>query len=185
VTAAVSQRMRSRPDSTPASTATAARALLRHLAGARRLLGLGLAILAAAGVFSWVLIPSAQASGAGTKPSAATVSWLRLHDVVFLSLQTDLKAISRADDRGAVSAIVTGCQQLGADLGTIRRVPPIPDASIQRTWAAALGSFKAAADDCVRGLVDNDRALAARYGRLLRAGVADVDRVLAALRGPK
>lgn len=135
--------------------------------------------------FSSVLSSSAQASEAGTRPSAATVSWLRLHDVVFLSLQTDLEAISKADDDGAVSAIVTGCQQLGADLGTIRRVPPIPDPAIQRTWAAALGSFRAGANDCVRGLVDNDPALTSRYGRLLRTGVDDVNRVLAALGKPK
>jgi hypothetical protein len=135
-------------------------------------------------VFLVVLAASGRPASAASSTKArsgAVHSWLRRHDIVFVSLQTDLKVISTADANGSTPPIVAACQQLSADLGTIRRVPAIPDAAVERDWAAALRDFRQGADDCVQGVLHGNGTLADRSGSLLRAGVSEVDEVLADL----
>jgi len=124
-------------------------------------------------------------AAATTQPSSAVGTWLRRHDVVFLGLQTDLRVISTADANGSTTAIVAACQQLSADLATMRRLPPIPERGVEQNWSGALGAFRQGAEDCVHGVVDDVPTLDRRSGGLLKTGVADVDKVLAALHARK
>jgi len=129
-------------------------------------------------------LPAAAAGGAdsstgGTGPVRA---WVRLHDVVFLSLQTDLKSVSAEDGNGSTSAITAACQQLEVDLATIRRVPPIPSAAAERHWKLALADFGHGATACVQGILRNNQGTLSRSGPLLRSGVVQVDDVLASLK---
>jgi hypothetical protein len=141
---------------------------------------LALVIMAA---LAMALAVASPALAKGRSKSTSSVrSWLRLHDAVFFSLQTDLQVISTDAANGSVTAITAACQQLSADLGTIRRLPPIPDRLIERNWSKALRDFERGASDCVQGIVKDHPRLARRYGSLLRSGVKEVDMALASLR---
>lgn len=120
-----------------------------------------------------------------SRTSSALRSWIKLHDVAFLSLQTDLEAVSTDDDNGSTTAISAACQQLEADVATIARIPPIPDRAAQRHWTAALRDFRRGALDCVQGIVRDNQAMAVDSGPLLRSGVGQVNAVLAALKKSK
>ena len=129
--------------------------------------------------------PPAVAAGRTVRATGATNTvrgWVRLHDVVFLSLQTDLQSVSAEDGNGSTSAITAACQQLEADLATIKRVPPIPNAAAEGHWKRALTDFGHGATDCVQGILRNDQGLLSKSGPLLRSGVVQVNDVLATLK---
>jgi stage V sporulation protein SpoVS len=113
---------------------------------------------------------------------AAVRSWLNAHEIVFADLQTDLAAVSAASNNGSVKAVASDCDQLAADVTTMMSVPPIPDPQIQGHWATALADFKAAADDCVQGLTQNDARASDQYKPRVHAGISGVDRVISELK---
>jgi hypothetical protein len=141
-------------------------------------LGLVLALLGVRGPAG-----AAGHASAGSPNSSAVRSWMKLHDVVFLSLQTDLKTLSTDDENGSTTAISAACQQLEADLTTITHVHAIPDGTAERHWRLALSDFRQGAGDCVRGILRNNGTLEKNSGPLLRSGVSQVNDVLSVLKG--
>jgi hypothetical protein len=142
------------------------------------LLGLLLAVLGPATLAA----AAAGRADPGTGGASTVRTWVRLHDVVFLSLQTDLKTLSADDGNGSTSAITAACQQLEVDLTTINRVPPIPSATAERHWKVALSDFRQGAADCVQGILRSSQGMLSKSGPLLRSGVVQVNDVLATLK---
>lgn len=125
---------------------------------------------------------AASHSSSGSRASGALRSWMKLHDVVFLSLQTDLRSLSTVDANGSTTAITAACQQLEADLATITHLPPIPDTAPERHWHQALSDLARGAADCVQGIVGSNETVERRAAPLFRSGVSQVNDVLAALK---
>lgn len=82
------------------------------------------------------------------------------------AITTDLAAIH---DAGSDATMVRdGCAELEASVAAAQFYKPVPQASAQQHWAAALTAFKAAAGECLAGIDENKPAL-------LQKTSADID----------
>jgi hypothetical protein len=125
--------------------------------------------------------PAAGVSKIERSEVAAVRLWIKAHEAVFTSLQTDIKAVAASIQNGSITKITSDCDQLAADVGTASLVPHIPDSEIQSRWSAALHDFGVAASDCTRGVIQNNSRLTAEYGPKVQAGIKQTDAVLDAL----
>jgi hypothetical protein len=119
---------------------------------------------------------------ANAAPDTTVRSWLAYHGAVFAGLNADLESVTAAANKGSVSSVTAGCDQLAADTATIEGVSAIPVARIQAQWHSALADFERAAADCVEGLTHGDARLSDRYKPEIESGITGVNRVVRELK---
>jgi len=128
-----------------------------------------------------ILSPAAGAAKTDRSEVVAVRSWIKAHGAIFTSLQTDIKAVAVSIENGSITKITSDCAQLAADVGTASQVPRIPDVAIQDRWSAALRDFGTAADDCTRGVIEDNSHLTAEYRPAISAGIKRTNAVLKSL----
>jgi len=129
-----------------------------------------------------VLSSSASSSRAKRTDVSAVRSWLKYHEAVFTSLETDIRVLAAGIQNGSIVKITSDCGQLGADVATASHVAPIPDASVQRQWSAALQDFGVAATDCTRGVTEANTRLTDQFRPKIEAGITLANEVVGALK---
>ncbi|MGH9045577.1 MAG: hypothetical protein ACRDVP_12270 [Acidimicrobiales bacterium] len=78
---------------------------------------------------------------------------------------------------------ISSCQQLGADVSTISRLPAIPVQGIQQHWSLALQDLREAAKDCVSSVTNPaESRLSDRYASLVNAAVSQADAATSSLK---
>ena len=70
-----------------------------------------------------------------------------------------------------------GCVQLRSDVQSAQAYAPIPDASAERNWAAALAAYERGATDCVNGTGAANADMITQAANEIMAGSADLDKV--------
>jgi hypothetical protein len=103
---------------------------------------------------------------------------------VFNILQTAIEKLDRA--LGGTSPTLYPTvhpywQELGVDVGYASSLPPIPDASTQAQWAAALASLSTGASQSVNGTPDSgpvDQATYEQGSALITSGTTQLDRAM-------
>jgi len=97
------------------------------------------------------------------------------------TLGTDFGALEKAANAADMTTMGAGCQQLRKDVESAQAYAPIPDASAQRNWAAALAAYERGATDCVNGTGTANVDMITQAANEIMAGSASLDKVTARL----
>ena len=97
------------------------------------------------------------------------------------TLGTDFGALEKAANAADMTTMGAGCVQLREDVQSAQAYAPIPDASAQRNWAAALAAYERGATDCVNGTGASNVDMITQAANEIMAGSASLDKVTARL----
>jgi hypothetical protein len=97
------------------------------------------------------------------------------------TLGTDFGALEKAANAADMTTMGAGCVQLRKDVDSAQAYAPIPDASAQRNWAAALAAYERGATDCVNGTGTANVDMITQAANEIMAGSASLDKVTARL----
>lgn len=97
------------------------------------------------------------------------------------TLGTDFGALEKAANAADMPTMGAGCVQLRKDVESAQAYAPIPDASAQRNWAAALAAYERGATDCVNGTGSANVDMITQAANEIMAGSASLDKVTARL----
>lgn len=100
---------------------------------------------------------------------------------ILTSITADLGSMQTAGQNVDSSAMNNACVALQQDVETAHAYAPIPIASAQRPYSAALAQFARASDDCIAGVSTQDAALISKATKELSAGSTDIKNAAAAL----
>jgi hypothetical protein len=122
-----------------------------------------------------------------TSVGQADQTWYLEYGSVFNVLQTEVEKLDRA--LGATSPTLYSTvhpywQELGVDVGYAQSLPPIPDASTQSEWAAALASLSKGASQSIDGTPDSgpmDQATFEQGSALITTGTTQMDGALSSV----
>lgn len=109
-------------------------------------------------------VPSPGRSGpADPALVAAIAAWVSGSGETDLeTLAEDFTDLEQAAAASQLPAMATGCARLRTDVEAAQRHAPVPDASAQQSWAAALSLYDRGARDCVAGTTRFDPRLLGR-----------------------
>lgn len=93
------------------------------------------------------------------------------------SLARDFKDLETAANANDLKAIGGSCTELSADVTTAQHYAPIPDATAERSWAAALAQYAQGATDCMSGAATTNVNLIAKSSNEIIAGSNDLNNV--------
>lgn len=97
------------------------------------------------------------------------------------TLGTDFGALEKAANAADMTTMGAGCVQLRRDVESAQAYAPIPDASAQRNWAAALAAYERGATECVNGTGAANVDMITQAANEIMAGSANLDKVTARL----
>ena len=126
--------------------------------------------------------PEPAAAPATTPPTSALVvevaAWVAKGGEKHLTtLGTDFGALEKAANAADMTTMGAGCVQLRRDVESAQAYAPIPDASAQRNWAAALAAYERGATDCVNGTGAANVDMITQAANEIMAGSASLDKV--------
>ena len=126
---------------------------------------------------------SAPATATPTATLVAEVAaWVaKGGDKQLTTLGTDFGALEKAANAADMTTMGAGCDQLRKDVESAQAYAPIPDASAQRNWAAALAAYERGATDCVNGTGTANVDMITQAANEIMAGSANLDKVTARL----
>lgn len=78
------------------------------------------------------------------------------------ALSTDLERVTKGADRNDFPYLRAACVFTQPDVAAAQAYAPIPDAAIQKAWAAALDSYSKAMTDCIAGADKEDPVVIGR-----------------------
>jgi hypothetical protein len=130
--------------------------------------------------------PEPGGAGATATPTSTLVAevaaWVaKGGDKELTTLGTDFGALGKAANAADMTTMGAGCDQLRKDVESAQAYAPIPDASAQREWAAALAAYARGAADCVDGAGAANVELITQAANEIMAGSAHLDKVTARL----
>jgi len=97
------------------------------------------------------------------------------------TLGTDFGALEKAANAADMPTMGASCDQLRRDVESAQAYAPIPDASAQREWAAALAAYARGATVCVGGAGAANVELITQAANEIMAGSTHLDKVTARL----
>ncbi|HEU0238181.1 MAG TPA: hypothetical protein VFR11_02725 [Micromonosporaceae bacterium] len=93
------------------------------------------------------------------------------------TLGTDFRSLEQAAESADLGSMRTNCVQLGKDVAGAQAYAPIPDASAQREWSAALAAYATGAKDCVAGATTSNVNMISTAADEMIAGSNHLDNV--------
>ena len=139
-------------------------------------------------VMAMVLLAAAcgSTSGSDAPAAAATVTeWASTNQTKVDQLedarQNIIAVTDAADSDDDIPLIRTSCVTLGDAVEDARKASPIPDADIQKHWAATLAHYSTAASGCVDAIDAKDGAALAALATESTQGTAELALVQKAL----
>ena len=97
------------------------------------------------------------------------------------TLGVDFGALEKAANAADMTTMGASCGQLRKDVESAQAYAPIPDASAQTAWAAALAAYARGATDCVDGAGTANVDLITQAANEIMAGSGSLDKVTARL----
>ncbi len=118
---------------------------------------------------------------AATSVDAALTAWANGGGLDKVdALTTDLAAIH--DAGSDATTVRDGCAELESSAAAAQFYKPIPQATAQQHWAAALTAFKAAAGECLAGIDENKPALLQKTSTDIDKGTTELAAATKSLR---
>jgi hypothetical protein len=124
--------------------------------------------------------PGGAAVAATPNPTlvAVVAAWVaKGGETQLTTLGTDFGALVKAANAADMPRMGASCDQLRKDVESAQAYAPIPDASAQREWAAALAAYARGATDCVDGAGASNVELITQAANEIMAGSAHLDKV--------
>jgi hypothetical protein len=111
--------------------------------------------------------------------------WSAAHGSIFATLQADLAAVAGAGPASAYtnySSYVPLWQQIERDANYALGLPPIPAATIEPTWTAALNQLIEGAADCIASVSPSNLTQYTSGQALLQAGSVELAQVASSVK---
>jgi hypothetical protein len=85
---------------------------------------------------------------AGASAKTQATEWAKQNKGAAARIRHDLQSFTTAADNGNLKKLEASCGQLGSDVSSAQKLPPIPVKSLESLWSRALSDFAIGADDC-------------------------------------
>jgi len=82
---------------------------------------------------------------AGASAKSQATEWAKQNKGVAAKIRHDLQNFTTAADNGNLKKLEASCSQLGNDVSSAQKLPPIPVKSLETLWSRALSDFATAA----------------------------------------
>jgi hypothetical protein len=130
--------------------------------------------------------PEPVGATATTPPNATLVTevaaWVaKGGEKQLTTLGIDFGTLEKAANTADMTTMGASCGQLRKDVESAQAYAPIPDASAQSAWAAALAAYARGATDCVDGAGTANVDLITQAANEIMAGSGSLDKVTARL----
>jgi hypothetical protein len=130
--------------------------------------------------------PALDTSPAGAHASSApdpaldarVATWVaRGGEKQLAALGTDFGSLEKAAESADLNAMGSECRQLATDVKTAQAYAPIPDATAQHNWSAALAEYAVGAKDCATGAGSSSVDLISQAADKMISGSNYLDKV--------
>jgi len=85
---------------------------------------------------------------AGASAKSQATEWAKQNKGVAAKIRHDLQNFTTAADNGNLKKLEASCSQLGNDVSSAQKLPPIPVKSLETLWSRALSDFAIGANGC-------------------------------------
>ncbi len=104
--------------------------------------------------------------------------WMSSYGSLYLGVSRDVAGVNTATE---ITSLRPACVKLQGDVGQAQSDPKMPLSSLESQWSVALSDVSAAADDCIKGIDQQDQTLLETAQSHMESAAADYLRLVKAV----